>query len=84
VSEERGEAGSSQTHAFVLTRTFFYLGMGSYCTFSHTSTAVALFSAVDVHLFPSKTNTRRTNGDLNWMRPPSTVTGALRVSPERS
>ena len=48
-----------------------------YSTFSYMST-LASFSAVEVHLFPSETNDRRVKGDLNWMRPPSTVTGTLR------
>jgi hypothetical protein len=49
-----------------------------YSTFSHMS-MLALFSAVDVHLFPSKTNDRGTKVSLNWIRPASTVTGVLRV-----
>jgi hypothetical protein len=48
----------------------------AYGTFSHTST---LPSKVAVILFPSKTTDGGAKGSLNWMRPPSTVTGALRV-----
>ena len=52
-------------------------------TFSQVS-MLALFAAVAVILFPSKTNARGSNGSVNWRRPPSAVTRALCVWPERS
>ena len=63
----------SAAHHFV-----FHLGIGSYGTFSQTSTHRP--SRVAVILFPSKTSTTRgSNGGLNWRRPPSMVTGTLWV-----
>jgi hypothetical protein len=53
-------------------------GVCPYSTFSQVSTLV-LSAAVAVSLFPSNTSARGSNGSVNWRRPPSTVTGALRV-----
>jgi hypothetical protein len=67
--------------------------MDLYSIFSHTSTlpsgagtggAKMPDCAVAVMVFPSKTTVGGSNGSLNWMRPPSTVTAAVRVPPMRS